>query len=104
MKSFQVLNVIPPDGHKDFTELQILKSAAGWYIGTIHTDPDDGSQEPGSRDSNYFDTKEDADMALKELWKVETELGYLLLENRLSEWGDRCSRLLGYDVYYRLEP
>lgn len=43
-----------------YSELQVLQSAAGFYIGTMYTNTD-GSVEPGSRDSGYFGTKEQAD-------------------------------------------
>lgn len=38
-----------------YTPLQVLKSAAGYYIGTLYNNSD-GYQEPGSRDSEYFPT------------------------------------------------
>jgi hypothetical protein len=103
MKSFQVLNVIPPAEQGNYDDLQAMRSAAGWYLGTMYVSRS-GNASPGSRDTNYFRSSEDATLALTELEKVETELHYLHLENRLSEWGDRCSRILGYDVYYRMEP
>lgn len=48
-----------------YSELQVLRSPAGWYIGTMFKDPDDGFEEPGSRDSDYFRTEEDAAGYLK---------------------------------------
>lgn len=33
-----------------YSELMVLKSGAGYYIGTLYNN-DDGYQEPGSRDS-----------------------------------------------------
>lgn len=48
----------------EYTELQVLKSGAGYYIGTMHTDPEHGFIEPGSRDSGYFVTREKAQDAL----------------------------------------
>ncbi len=47
---------IPAEEKGQYSELQVLHSAAGYYIGTIATDPD-GFQEPGSRDSDYFTTE-----------------------------------------------
>ena len=46
--------------HKEgYSEMQVLKSPAGYYVGTIYTDVD-GFQEPGSRDSEYFGSHEEA--------------------------------------------
>jgi hypothetical protein len=46
-----------------YSDMQVLRSPAGWYIGTIYTGPD-GFMEPGSRDSDYFETREEAEQAL----------------------------------------
>lgn len=44
--------------------LQVLKSAAGYYIGTLYND-EDGYWYPYSRDSeNYYDNREIAEKAL----------------------------------------
>lgn len=54
MKSPLVKSLSSDDLHK-YSDLQVLKSAAGYYIGTVYTD---GSfTEPGSRDSSYFKTE-----------------------------------------------
>ena len=42
-----------------YSELQVLQSAAGFYVGTVYHAPE-GYTEPGSRDSGYFKTREDA--------------------------------------------
>lgn len=60
---------------KLYSELQILQSNAGWYIGTVYNNPD-GFQEPGSRDSQYFLTKEDAEEFMK----------YALPDNYIQEF------------------
>lgn len=67
MKSIQVANTMRESEQKDFSELQVLKSGAGWYIGTIFTDPKTGFQEPGSRDTGYYASEEDAKLALRVL-------------------------------------
>lgn len=59
MKSPMVTN-LPEIPNKDqYTELRVLKSAAGFYVGTLHIDPEFGA-EPGSRDSGYFSTEVEA--------------------------------------------
>lgn len=46
-----------------YSDLQVMHSNAGYYIGTTFTDSD-GFQEPGSRDSGYYRTHEEAEAAL----------------------------------------
>lgn len=66
MKSFQVLKVDPNNIHK-YSELQVLSSAAGWFVGTTHKESDNHLAEPGSRDTCYFGTHAMAQYALKTL-------------------------------------
>ena len=76
MKSLQVAFVYsnPADLAK-FSDLQVLRSAAGWYIGTIHTD-EKGFQEPGSRDSTYFASEEIAKKVLDKLVKMQDDIDF----------------------------
>ena len=46
-----------------YSDLQVMESAAGYYVGTIFTD-EHGFEGPGSRDSEYFTTKEKAQRVL----------------------------------------
>ena len=50
---------------ENYSELKVMHSNAGYYIGTTYTDPVAGFVEPGSRDSNYFKTREEAEKFLK---------------------------------------
>jgi hypothetical protein len=50
----------------NYSEMQVLRSAAGFYVGTIYNHPD-GFQEPGSRDSGYFPTFDKAQEYLDEI-------------------------------------
>jgi hypothetical protein len=61
-----VADYIKPEDKGSYTELQVLKSAAGYYVGTLYNDPE-GWQEPGSRDSDYFATREAAQAWLDSL-------------------------------------
>lgn len=63
MKSPMVKNADYIENKAGYSDLQILSSAAGYYIGTIYTD-EDGFKEPGSRDSDYFTTRQEAEKAL----------------------------------------
>lgn len=48
-----------------YSDLQVLKSGAGYYIGTTYTTKD-GRIEPGTRDSvEYYHTKELAEAVFK---------------------------------------
>ena len=62
MKS-PIVEKFAADEKEGYSDLKVLRSNAGWYIGTIFTDKD-GSKEPGSRDSQYFKTRDEAVRAL----------------------------------------
>lgn len=54
------INTIPKNGYSD---LMVMKSAAGFYVGTYYRDcefSEEGFLCPGSRDSGYFATAEEA--------------------------------------------
>lgn len=73
MKSPIVMNpdIVPETDRDNYTDLQVLKSAAGYYIGTIFQEKDaEGNvtfSEPGSRDSGYFSTEDAARIYLGNL-------------------------------------
>ena len=49
---------------ENYSDLQVLMSGAGYYIGTVYNNPE-GYPEPGSRDSwDYYPTKDAAQQAL----------------------------------------
>lgn len=51
-----------------YTDKQVMCSYAGYYVGTSCWDPDFGGfEEPGSRESEYYETKEQAEKALTEM-------------------------------------
>jgi len=56
MKSPQILKL--PDANR-YSELKVMESRAGFYVGTSY---DDGS--PGSRDSGYHPSREAAERTL----------------------------------------
>ena len=61
-----------------YSELMVLKSGAGYYIGTIYYNQM-GYEEPGSRDTEYFGSYEEADLYLKKLEKLEEEDAHFFL-------------------------
>lgn len=47
-----------------YGDLQILSSAAGWYIGRLYYDG--GIEYPGTRESHYYSFAEDAESAFND--------------------------------------
>ena len=52
------------------SELKVMRSAAGWYVGTTYTDPEDGFTEPNSRETDYFSSRAEAEKALESFAKT----------------------------------
>ena len=103
MKSLQVRLHIPADEWKDYSDLMVLRSGAGWYVGTLHTDPEEGFTEPGSRDTTYFATVEIAEkvLAIMEIiWESHGEETALLV---FSTWL-QDNKLDPHCVGYRINP
>ena len=63
MKSPMVTPAAYLKDKENYSELQVLRSAAGYYIGTLYSNPG-GFVEPGSRDSGYYPTHKVAKEAL----------------------------------------
>jgi hypothetical protein len=96
MRSLQIKNVVPLAEQDQFSDLKVMKSGAGYYVGTTYTDPATGYSEPGSRDTDYY-TKEDAERVLAALEKFEKDMNGFeqwLIVNKLDPRG----------VGYRLNP
>lgn len=77
MKSSMVMNADYIKDKESYSDLQVMHSGAGYYVGTIYTD-EDGFQEPGSRDSCYFPTKEAAQKYLDEIERGNIEASFEL--------------------------
>lgn len=73
MKSpmISVANYLDAEEKSGYSDLQVLRSGAGWYVGTTFLNTKDVPGvtflEPGSRDSDYFGTKEEAEDFLRRL-------------------------------------
>lgn len=63
MKSPMVESASYVNDAERYSDLQVLQSGAGYYVGTMYENPE-GYQEPGSRDSDYFATREGAEAYL----------------------------------------
>lgn len=64
MKSpmIQEADYITEADKENYSDLQVLQSNAGFYIGTLYNER--GMLSPGTRDSEYFPTRESAAKAL----------------------------------------
>lgn len=56
-----------PETDLEVSELKVLESAAGFYIGTTYTSSHMPWAAPYSRESGYFPTAEEAGQALEEM-------------------------------------
>lgn len=54
-----------------YSDLKVMKSAAGWYVGTSFDEYDAEGRlvfsSPGSRDSHYHATEAEADLTLRQM-------------------------------------
>lgn len=82
MKSPLVMNAsyISEENKGRYSDIQVLKSNAGFYLGTVFVD-EDGFKEPGSRDSDYYTTKEEAEAALRVYQSLDGETAALVLRS-----------------------
>lgn len=49
-----------------YSDLGVYESGAGFYIGTMYYDPEEGFPQPGSRESmEYYGTREEAEQAFE---------------------------------------
>ncbi len=67
MKSPMIENASYINDKQFYTDMQVLKSPAGYYVGTLYDDLEIGSFVPGSRDTDYFATRAEAEKALAEI-------------------------------------
>ncbi len=48
-----------------YSNLKVMRSPAGWYLGRTCWDKEDGFEEPYSRETDYYETEEEAKQVLK---------------------------------------
>lgn len=107
MKSLQVAAIYKaedPDLAR-YSDLQVMRSGAGWYIGTSFSNPE-GFAEPGSRDTDYYASEADAKYALDTLERCLAVRDGYTPEKKLEMWADMMF-LLDLDkrnVGYRMQP
>lgn len=81
MKSPMVTNGDHVADKAGYSDLQVLQSNAGYYVGTTYTD-EDGFTEPGSRDSGYFRVREDAEDFLDAVLAQDREVAAEMLRSQ----------------------
>jgi hypothetical protein len=75
-------SVIPEAEKPQYSDLKVMRSAAGYYIGTSFRD-EAGDETPGSRDSGYLPTEADAQSFLQlvnSLAETDEEFAEVFLE------------------------
>ena len=106
LRSLQVRDMYDPCDivQTYYSVLQVLESAAGFYIGTLFTPPTKPSfPEPGSRDSTYFPHLIQAQTALDYL-EVLALSGKSKYPFDLQVWEAKFTHLFKINVKYRLSP
>lgn len=105
LKSLQVRNTYSPGSLEpaSYSRLQILKSPAGYYLGTIYIDPEHLFEEPGSRDTSYFPKIEQAIRAL-ELLTTFAIAGNSEYPFDVANWERALTFEFKISVRYRYEP
>jgi hypothetical protein len=76
MKSPMVETLQCVTNKSGYSELQVLRSPAGWYVGTLYWNTDEPThhyEQPGSRDSCYFRTEDEAKEYLRLLEAANPE-------------------------------
>lgn len=77
MKSPMIQNLFPEELDR-YSDLKVLESAAGFYVGTTYANPE-GFTESGSRDSGYFAAADEARDFLELV--AEHDAGHLLRQH-----------------------
>lgn len=65
-------SVLPGTQDETVSDLRVLKSAAGFYVGRVEISPE-GYEFPFCRESGYYPTREKAESALEFLRELEHE-------------------------------
>jgi len=72
--------VIPDNEFQEYSNLKVLKSGAGYYLGTTY------QGMPGSRDTKYFATELEAEQAMANYADIVT---YMIKARQADERGDK---------------
>lgn len=81
MRSPMVMNSNFINDKERYSDLMVLSSGAGYYIGTMYYTPD-GYIEPGTRDSDYYRTYSAASKLLSILETLNDEERADILRDR----------------------
>lgn len=105
MKSIQILRAhyINPPEKPQYSDLIVLRSAAGYYLGTFYTDPKEGPS-PGSRDTSYLESKPQAELALRTLEKMFVDMVGQMAEKIIENWEATMLSRHNIEIFYRYNP
>ena len=105
LKSLQVRETYRPGAPEpaNYSSLQILHSPAGYYLGTVYIDPDQMFEEPGSRDTSYFKTLDQAIRALECMVTLAIS-GNSSYPFDVAHWERQMTFEFKHNVRYRYAP
>ena len=82
---------------KQTSEQQVLRSPAGWYVGTLYYDSDLGGYFPNSRDTDYYETFGEAEAYL--VWtKIMEQTVYCGICDYPNDTEQSCCHECGADL------
>lgn len=104
LRSLQVQLQYPlkDSAKQHYSDLQVLESAAGFYLGTLYAEPGQ-PPEAGSRDSNYFPYLIQAQTALDYL-EILSASSPDNLPMDIPAWEAKFTHLFKIRVTYRMSP
>lgn len=105
MKSIQVLRAryTPLQDKENYSDLIVLRSIEGYYIGTLYNDPVYGTA-PGSRDTSYLVSKSQAELALRTLQQTANDMPGQPEERIIENWEHVMENRHNIEIYYRWNP
>jgi len=106
LRSLQIYNIHGPSGTLEsdsYSRLQILRSAAGYYIGTIYIDRDHLFESPGSRDTSYFQNLDQAVRAFTYMTQLAIS-GNSSYPFDLAQWERTLTVEFKHSVKYLYQP
>lgn len=104
MKSIQILRahyINQPEKDR-YTDLQVLRSNAGYYLGTLFNGTE--FTKPGSRDTSYLETKSQAALALRVLNQLANDMKGQMEETIIANWETTMLNRYNVEVFYRCNP
>jgi len=82
---------------KQSSEQQVLRTPAGWYVGTLYFDSDLGGYFPNSRDTEYFPSYEEAKAYLLHI-QLQEQTVYCKICDYPNDLEQSCCHECGADL------